>query len=201
MATNKLITVEQLDLAVDGFAAEVKAAGFEKKENLKALAYVDEIASTHVASSLTTIIEAKMDLADAQNLVAGEVGMAYRPGGSYTFANLPAPSAANYGVIYNVTDDFTTTANFVEGAGKKYYAGSEVGVVLAEKADPADPDVYVYNVFSGFVDISLFAKQSSFTTFKEALDNIEIATAAEIQAIIDGSLSLEDATPAPSPTP
>lgn len=195
MATNKLVTVEQLDRAVDGFAAEVKAANFEKKANLKALAYVDSISSTHVSSSLTTILAAKMSKTDAQNLVAGEVGMAYRPGGSFAFANLPAPSATNYGVVYHVTDDFTTDNRFAEGAGKTFSSGSEVGVIMQEKANEGDPDVYIYNVFSGFIDTSKFATQSSFNTFKAALDNLEIATSTDIQNLIDG-LSLED-----SPTP
>lgn len=188
---NKLVTVQQLDSAVDGFAAEVKAANFEKKANLKALAYVDEPGSAHLSSSLTTVLAAKMSKADAQSLVAGEVGMAYRPGGSYAFANLPAPSAANYGVVYHVTDDFTTDNRFAEGEGKNFSSGSEVGVIKQEKANESDPDVYIYNVFSGFIDTSKFASQSSFTTFKAALDNLEIATSTDIQSLIDG-LSLED---------
>lgn len=192
---NKLVTVEQLDAAVDGFAAEIKAQDFEKAANLKSLAYADAVSSTHMASSLTTILAGKLSNADAANLVAGEVGMTYRPGGSYEFANLPAPSATTYGMVYNVVDDFVTDTRFAEGEGKSYKSGCEVGVVLAEKADPADPDVYVYNVFSGFVDVSKFASQSSFTTFKTALDDLEVASSTDIQSLIDG-LSLEDA-PAP----
>lgn len=310
MATNKLVTVEQLDRAVDGFAAEVKAADFEKKANLKALAYVDKVGSAHVSSSLSTILAAKMNVSDAQSLVAGEVGMAYRPGGSYAFANLPEPSASNYGVVYHVTDDFVTDARFSEGAGKSFSSGSEVGVIgktdiisledlqadlsrglwvgqgeaintqlasgeyeninesptnvnsddlntgdaasiictytrnsvvyqmkstkqrilinivdnylaisLSEntwlknlrflkldspnstnskcviigevvKAKPSS--VYIYNVFSGFIDTTKFASQSSFTTFKAALDELEVATSSDIQNLIDG-LSLDEA--------
>ena len=199
MATNKLVTVEQLDRAVDGFAAEVKAADFEKKANLKALAYVDAPGSAHVSSSLSTILAAKMSKTDAQNLVAGEVGMAYRPGGSYAFADLPEPSASNYGVVYHITDDFTTDNRFAEGEGKNFSSGSEVGVIKQEKANESDPDVYIYNVFSGFIDTSKFASQSSFNTFKAALDNLEVATSTDIQNLIDG-LSLDE-DPAPTPTP
>lgn len=52
---------------------------------------------------------------------------AYVIRGNSTFSNLPTVlTAAMNGYIYNVTDDFTTTANFVEGAGKKYPAGTNV---------------------------------------------------------------------------
>ena len=40
------------------------------------------------------------------------------PKGSSTFASLPTPAAENLGWMYNVTDAFTTTADWVEGAGK-----------------------------------------------------------------------------------
>lgn len=38
---------------------------------------------------------------------------------------------ANRGNVYNITDAFTTTADFVEGAGKKHTAGSNVAIVEA----------------------------------------------------------------------
>lgn len=73
---------------------------------------------------------------DAQQLMA-KIGQkfsalagAYIPKGSCTFASLPAtPTASMTGYVYNITDDFTTDARFVEGAGKDYPAGSNVVVV------------------------------------------------------------------------
>ena len=54
-------------------------------------------------------------------------GLKFR--GSVTFANLPATiTQAMAGYMYNVTDDFTTDARFIEGAGKKYKAGTNVAV-------------------------------------------------------------------------
>ena len=51
--------------------------------------------------------------------------------GSLPFASLTSALLvkANEGNVYNITDAFTSTANFVEGAGKKYSAGSNVVVV------------------------------------------------------------------------
>lgn len=60
--------------------------------------------------------------------------------GSIPFASLPAtPSAAENGFLWNITDDFTTDARFVEGAGKKYYAGENVGVADLSTYDAVTP--------------------------------------------------------------
>ena len=72
----------------------------------------------------------------------------YQPAGTVTFANLPALGASVLGFVYDVSDDFTTTADFVEGAGKKYGAHTDVAVVnIGTKANP----VYKFNVFVGAV--------------------------------------------------
>jgi len=47
--------------------------------------------------------------------------------GSVAFSGLPAtPDSTMIGWMYNVNEDFTTDARFVEGAGKKYKAGENV---------------------------------------------------------------------------
>jgi hypothetical protein len=42
------------------------------------------------------------------------------------FANLPPLASANVGDMWNISDDFVTTADFREGAGIRYGAGSNV---------------------------------------------------------------------------
>ena len=59
------------------------------------------------------------------------LGGAYIAKGSVAFASLPALSADVLNFVYNVTDEFTTTSDFVEGAGKKYSAGTNVVIVDA----------------------------------------------------------------------
>lgn len=73
---------------------------------------------------------------NAQSLMAGiaakfaNLNGAYVVKGNSTFANLPAtPTESQAGFVYNVTDAFTTDARFVEGAGKKYSAGTNVVIV------------------------------------------------------------------------
>lgn len=51
---------------------------------------------------------------------------ALRPMGTVTFANLPALSATTSGNMYNIADQFTTTADFKEGAGNTIPAGANV---------------------------------------------------------------------------
>lgn len=49
-----------------------------------------------------------------------------RPMGTVAFANLPALSEADGGSMYNISDQFTTTAEFKEGAGNTIPAGANV---------------------------------------------------------------------------
>ena len=67
--------------------------------------------------------------AQVESAVNAKVSSTYRAGGSVAFAALPELSEANLGLVVNVTDTFTTTASFVEGAGGKHPAGTNVAVV------------------------------------------------------------------------
>ena len=76
---------------------------------------------------------------------------AYVIRGNSTFANLPTTlTKAMTGYVYNVTDEFTTTASFVEGAGKKYPAGTNVAIV--NLGDDTTPDMK-FDVIGSFVDV------------------------------------------------
>lgn len=84
-----------------------------------------------------------------ESAIASQIGRVYRPGGSKAFSELPEASAETLGNVYNVTNAFTTTADFVEGAGKAYAAGTDVGIVEVSEGE------YKYNVFASFVDTSV----------------------------------------------
>lgn len=79
------------------------------------------------------------------------------PKGSVAFAALPAVGADNLGAMYNVTNGFTTTASFVEGAGKVYPAGTNVVCVK-------DGESYKWDAFSGMVDLSNYATKAELHT-------------------------------------
>lgn len=76
-----------------------------------------------------TITEA----ANLREAIDNKLTSVYKVKGSLAFAGLTAALLvkANEGNVYNITDEFTTTANFIEGAGKKHTAGSNVVVVEA----------------------------------------------------------------------
>ena len=78
------------------------------------------------------------------------ISAVYKPAGSIAFASLPTPGADNLGNVYNITDEFTTDARFTEGAGIEYPAGTNVAVVETS----AEPATYMFDVLSGFVDLS-----------------------------------------------
>lgn len=74
------------------------------------------------ANAITTKIGQKLNALDG----------AYVFRGSVTFDNLPSTlTKGMVGYVYNVTDDFETDSRFMEGAGKKYAAGTDVAVALA----------------------------------------------------------------------
>ena len=75
------------------------------------------------------------------------ISSVYKPAGSVAFASLPTPSSSVLGNVYDVTDAFTTTSDFVEGAGKSYPANTNVVVVKVGTS-------YKFDVLSGFVDLS-----------------------------------------------
>lgn len=82
---------------------------------------------------------------------------ALKPSGSVTFANLPALSASVLNNLYNVSDAFTTTADFVEGTGKEYPAGTNVAIInVGTEQSPT----YKYDAMTGIIDVSGFATKT-----------------------------------------
>ncbi len=74
------------------------------------------------------------DKADAlEEKISNTLASVYKVKGTKAFSELTSALLikANEGNVYNVSDAFTTTADFVEGVGKKYTAGSNVVIVEA----------------------------------------------------------------------
>lgn len=70
----------------------------------------------------------------------------FMPAGSVYFADLPALIDERYGFVYNIKDAFVTTSDFIEGPGKSYSAGTNVGIVRDEEKE------LKYDVLASFVD-------------------------------------------------
>lgn len=119
---------------------------------------------------------------DVQSAIASKIGSAYRPGGSKAFADLPEASAETLGCVYNLTDDFTTTDAFVEGAGKNFSAGADVGVVQVGEA-------YKYNVFANFTDLTGYVEKDGAKVLSD--NNYSDEDVAKLDGIATGATKVE----------
>lgn len=83
-----------------------------------------------------------------QDAIKSAVSGVYTPKGSIAFKSLPTAAAGNKGWVYNISDAFTTTAAFVEGAGHSYGAGTNVVCVDAGSGS------YKWDVLAGTIDLT-----------------------------------------------
>lgn len=114
-------------------------------------------------TAITNAIEALptgSDVTKAINdAIAAAISSVYKPKGSIaTMGDLPELTAANEGNVYNIEAAFTTTADFKEGAGKKYGAGQNVAIVNV--GDDENPE-YKYDALAGFIDVSNFVEKET----------------------------------------
>jgi hypothetical protein len=119
--------------------------------------------TTQIATTafVNSAVSSKANSADVytKTEIDNKLSSTFKPGGSVAFQNLPALSAGNLGKILNVTDSFTTTADFVEGADKTYPAGTNVAIVdVGTSGSPS----YKYDVQGSFFDLSGYAEDSDF---------------------------------------
>lgn len=113
--------------------------------------------STPTASSTNLVTSGGV-----KSYVDGKISTTYKAAGSRTFEAKPALSADIEGNVYNISDGFTTDANFVEGAGNVYPAGTNI--VCINTADSEESPVYKWDVLAGFVDVSDFITAESTDT-------------------------------------
>ena len=113
---NGSISVNGADVAIKGLAA---------------LAFKAKVSQSDLDDALAAVLEGKADKATTldgygitnaytKDEINAKISSVYKPAGAVAFAELPSLSESILGNVYNVTDAFTTTANFVEGAGNKY---------------------------------------------------------------------------------
>ena len=103
-------------------------------------------------SGSSTTIKGAYDEAKTytDNQIAAKLASTYKAGGSVAFDSLPELSAVEEGKVYNIIDEFTTTADFVEGAGKDYPAGTNVVCI------DTGEDEFKWDVLAGMVDLSAY---------------------------------------------
>lgn len=90
--------------------------------------------------------------------IASQVSSVYKAKGSITnISALAAPSKSYEGFVYNIETEFTTTANFIDGAGKVYPAGTNVVCINTTGT------TYKWDVLAGMIDLS--GKQDKFAEY------------------------------------
>ena len=149
---------------------------------------------TTVQGDITTINSTLADKANSANVytkqqtddkISAAISSVYKPAGSTTFAALPAPAANVLGNVYNVTDAFTTTDQFVEGAGKSYPAGTNVAIVLVGED-------YKYDVLSGMVDLSNYSTTDEIAQTYATKNEVTTGLSGKVDKV-EGSRLMTDA--------
>ena len=137
----------------------------------EAKSYADAAETDAVATSKTYTDE-QVDAAktELQADINSKISTAYKAKGSVAFASLPELSADAEGNVYNVIDGFETTADFVEGEGQAYPAGTNV--VCVEESEGA----FKWDVLPGFIDTDSFVLSADIETVSE--DDINAMFAA-----------------------
>ena len=148
----------------------------------------------NITKNANEIAAVKKDLADnydtsteVDQKIAAKISSTYKAAGSVAFAALPALAAAIEGNVYNVSDEFTTTDDFVEAAGTKYPAGTNIVCIKVGEA-------YKWDVLAGFVDLSAYetaeAAGAKYATKTELTDGL----AGKVDVVAGKGLSTEDYT-------
>ncbi len=112
--------------------------------------------------------------------IATQVSSVYRVAGTVAnVAALPTASKATVGNVYNLITADTTTADFLEGAGKAISAGANIVVVEVPGESEGDPATYAYDVLAGTIDLSAYSTTAevatSITNAIQALDVVDTA--------------------------
>ena len=116
------------------------------------LGYISDVPNKADISSVPTKLSDLTDDLDvaSKTYVDTKLTSAVRHCGSITFSNLPSLTSANLNKCYNITDAFTTTSDFLEGAGAEYPAGTNVMIV------EAGTNTYKYDAKAGTYDLSIY---------------------------------------------
>lgn len=156
--------------AMDGTGAAGSAATFSRSDHVHPsdTSKLDKAGGT-MSGAIAMGSNKITGLADGTNnqdavtvaqLNAAKLG-ALKPSGSIAFASLPSLTSAECNKIWNITDAFVTTVDFVEGSGKSYPAGTNVAII--NTGTDASP-VYKYDAYSGIVDTSNFLTKTGLAT-------------------------------------
>ena len=166
------------------------------------LSEITDAGTAAAKNSTNSITSGSTDVAEAgavKDAIDAAVVSAYHPGGAKTCAELTSALlvAANEGKVYNMSDTGTTTADFIEGAGKEIGVGADVAVIPVSGG-------YKFNLLPGIVDTSglqpknLASQVESQSTVEGALGALSTNKAAKVSGGTTGNFASLDASGNPA---
>lgn len=166
-AIKDMATDAEVEAAVAGLASEewVEGKGYDTASSVDGKV---SAAKSELNQAIATATTDMATNAGVDEKIGAAIASTYKAAGSSAFASLPALSADIEGHVYNVTDSFVTTADFVEGANNSYPMGTNVVCIEVDGG-------YKWDVLPGFVDLSSYAKSADIVEY----------SAAEITAILN----------------
>ena len=214
MAEQIHVSLAQAQEIAEATLNVVKNKGYARAEDLGSLASKDSVAETDLATALADKINGK---ADAATTLAGyNIGDAYtktetdnkiseaqssvlKPGGSLAASGIVSDLliAGNLGKVYNITENFTTTADFVEGSGKKHPAGTNIYVVDTDNT--GENPTYKFDVLAGEYGVATQERNGLMSaTDKTRLDGIEDGANAYTHPAYDATTGAETTNQTPA---
>lgn len=148
-----------------GAVDDVKKLGYQTSANV-------ETAITAKGYQTAENVDAKVNAAKTE--LQNSIGSAFRAKGSSAFADLPALDDTTKGDVYNISEAFTTTDDFVDGAGKNLPAGTNIVAVAVTTGEGNNATTTMkWDALTGMIDLSGYMLKTDLTP----------ATNAEIDAL------------------
>ena len=141
-----------------GKVDKVAGKGLSKNDYTDAdKAAVTALGTASTKAYTTTIASGNVDLPTSEavnDAIKSAITSAYKAGGAKACDELTSALlvATNEGFLYNISDTGTTTADFIEGAGKAIGVGADVAVIKVG-------DVYKFNLMPGLMDLSSYMQK------------------------------------------
>lgn len=157
--TVKYTTLSQLQTVANGVIAKVRAKGYA-------------VAATTLAGYGITDAYTKTEV---DNAIGEAQASVLKPGGSLAASGVVSTLlvAGNLGKVYNLTEDITTTADFVEGAGKAIPAGTNIYIVDTDTTGSSP--TYKFDVLAGAYGVATESANGLMSaTDKTKLDNADV---------------------------
>ena len=149
-----LATPNDISTATDDMATQtwVNGQGYQNASQVQSTVTT---ATSDMATKTWVGQQGYATTSNVNTLISAAVSGAYKAKGSSDFASIPQLTSSAVGDVYNVTDAFTTTADFVEGVGKSYGAGTNIVCV-----DSDGEGTKKWDVLAGFVNLTEYVKSS-----------------------------------------